>query len=287
MLEVVIALIPAVSAGIYFFGLNALKIILTSILTCGISEYLCSLLRRKPASLKNFSFLVTGILFALTLPPSLPLWIVVLGAVVCIVIGKEIFGGLGQNVFNPALVGRAFLMASFPAQLTNWVKPFDATSCATPLGLWKFQSTLTNNSVLFWGNVGGCIGETSAFALLAGGIYLIIKKTADWRIPLSYLGGVMAISGTVYTFNHAYGSCFFHLLSGGVLLGALFMATDPVTCPVTKTGRFIFGSGCAIITMVIRYVGGLPEGVMYSILFMNALSPLIERLTIPKPLGKK
>lgn len=287
MLEVILALVPAVAWGIYLFGINAVKVISASVITCALAEYISCLVRRKPLTLRDFSFLVTGVLFALTLPPTLPVWIVCLGAAVSIIIGKEIFGGLGQNIFNPALVGRAFLMASFPAHLTTWVKPFDAVSCATPLGIWKFQKAFTGINELFLGTTGGCIGETSALILLLGGLYLIIRKIADWRIPLSYLGSVTLISGILYIVNNSYGSIWFHLFSGGLLLGAFFMATDPVTCPVTRKGKFIFGTGCAIITMVIRYFGGLPEGVMYSILFMNALFPLIERFTVPKPLGKK
>ena len=204
-----------------------------------------------------------------------------------ILIGKEVYGGLGYNIFNPALVGRAFLVASFPQYLTRWISPFDAKSCATPLALWKFQHQLTNWQDLFLGNVGGCLGETSSLALIIGGMYLIIRRIADWRIPLSYIGTSAILSFLFYLKNPLNGSVAFHIFSGGLLLGAFFMATDPVTSPITSRGKIFFGIGCGILTMLIRYFGGLPEGVMYSILFMNALTPLINRVSKPLPFGRK
>ncbi len=287
MLRVVVALLPAVLAGFYFFGLRAFVVVLVSVVSCAAFEFLGCLLLKKPYSLGDFSFLVTGFLYALVLPPQIPLGVVVLGAGVSILIGKQIYGGLGKNIFNPALVGRAFLMASFPRYMTSWVRPFDAVSSATPLGLWKFQHKIVLVRDLFWGNVGGCIGETSSFVLLLGGFYLLYKRIIDWRIVFSYLGTVFFWSLFFYLKDPSWAGPLFHLFSGGLMLGAFFMATDPVTSPITKKGRFMFGIGCGLMTAVIRYFGGLPEGVMYSILFMNALTPLIERFTAPKILGAK
>ena len=286
MWAVIIALIPAMGFSVYFFRLQAVKLLVTCAFFSIASEYIFIKLRRK--NLPNEpSALLTGILLALVLPPDLPLWAAAMGAIFAVIFGKQIFGGLGYNIFNPALVGRAFLMATFPVLMTTWTAPLtlDTLTGATPLGLLKFQYLLTPISDLFWGNVAGSLGETSAFALLVGGIFLIAKRYIDWRIPLFYLGTVAIFSETAFLFNPAYGSPLFHLLAGGLMLGAFFMATDPVTTPVSRLGRIIFGVGAGVVVMVIRLWGGYPEGVMFSILLMNAITPLLDRYIKPKILG--
>ncbi len=224
------------------------------------------------------------------LPPGVPLGTAALGAVIAIALGKQIFGGLGYNIFNPALVGRAFLMASFPVLLTTWVKPFslDAVTKATPLGLMKFQGTATPLLNLFLGQTAGSLGETSAVAILLGGAFLIWKGYIDWRIPAGYAFTVFLLGEFIHLINPAkFPSPFFQVLAGGLLLGAFFMATDPVTTPVTIKGRWIFGIGSGVLLIGIRIWGGLPEGVMYSILLMNMTVPLINRYTRPKPFGTR
>ncbi len=288
MRGVIYALIPAVIASIYYFKLRAFLLIIVCIAGTILTEAMFQKLRRKTITINDGSALLTGLLLALVLPPSLPLWVGFLGAVMAIVIGKQIFGGLGQNIFNPALIGRAFLMATFPVMLTTWIKPgiFDAVSTATPLSIMKFDKNITSTLYLFLGNTGGSLGETCAIALIIGAIFLLIKKYMDWRIPLSYIGTVLILSSVLYLIKPAkYATPWFHLFAGGLMIGALFMATDPVTSPVTKKGRYIFGVGCGILVIIIRTWGGLPEGVMYSILLMNAFTPLINRYTVPVQFG--
>jgi H+/Na+-translocating ferredoxin:NAD+ oxidoreductase subunit D len=244
-------------------------------------------LRGRKAPLGDFSAALTGILLALILPPSVPWYAATLGSVFAIIFGKQIFGGLGQNIFNPALIGRAFLMAAYPTSLTSWIKPFslDAVTTATPLALRKFDQVISPLGDLFWGSVSGSLGETSAICLILGGVYLLIRKIGDWRIPVSIMGTVTLMSLIFYLINPVNGSVLFHWFSGGVLLGAFFMATDPATTPITKKGRYIFGISCGVLIMVIRYFSGLPEGTMFAIIFMNAFVPILNRYTIPKPFG--
>ena len=289
MKDVMIALAPAILAALYFFRGKALALFLVSISSCVFFEAMFRLLMKRKAAVLDFSAVVTGILFAMVVPPSLPIWAAALGCFVAIGLTKQLFGGLGVNIFNPALLGRAFLMAAFPSFMTRWSAPFtlDAITQATPLGLVKFGHNLNvDYPDLFTGNVAGSLGETSALALIIGGIYLLVKKTADWRVPAAYIGTVCVISFiTNLIAPETYAGSLFHVAAGGLLLGAVFMATDPVTSPVTKAGRWIFGIGCGVITMVIRLWGGLPEGVMYSILLMNALTPLINRSTRSRRYG--
>lgn len=288
MRTVIYALLPAVVASIYFFKLRAFLLIIVCIAGTVLSEAIFQKLRRKPVTIYDGSAILTGLLLALVLPPTLPLWAGFLGAVMAIVIGKQIFGGLGQNIFNPALIGRAFLMAAFPVMLTTWIKPgtFNAVSTATPLSLFKFDHEVTSTLSLLLGNTGGSLGETCAIALIIGGIFLIVMKAMDWRIPLTYIGSVAILSSILYLIKpEQFASPWFHLFSGGLMLGALFMATDPVTSPITKKGRYIFGIGCGVLVVIIRTWGGLPEGVMYSILLMNAFTPLINRYTVPVQFG--
>ncbi|RKY31402.1 MAG: electron transporter RnfD [Candidatus Omnitrophota bacterium] len=287
MRQVIIALIPAILASLILFREKALFLILNCSLSCLLTEEIILKIKRKPSQAKNCSAILTGILLALVLPPSTKWYAATLGSIFAIFIGKQVFGGLGQNIFNPALIGRAFLAAAYPKMMTTWINPFtlDAITRATPLALRKFDQILTPLKDLFIGTVPGSLGETSALALIIGGIYLLIRKVIDWRIPLTLLVTTVIISSIFYFLEPLNGSPLFHIFSGGFLLGAFFMATDPVTTPVTKKGRYIFGVGCGILIMVIRYFSGLPEGVMYSIIFMNALVPLINRYTIPKPFG--
>ena len=286
MWAVIIALIPAMAASIYFFRLRAIELIAVCGLASVVTEYLFLRIRGK-GSLNEPSALLTGILLALTLPPSFPLWAAVLGTIFAIIIGKQIFGGLGYNIFNPALIGRAFLVATFPVLMTSWVNPFtiDAVTTATPLGLLRFQSQSTPLMPLFLGNVSGSLGETSALALLIGGAFLLIKKHIDWRTPLAYLFTVALLSGIFYLINPLYGSPLLHLLAGGLMIGVFFMATDPVTTPLAKQGRWLFGLGAGVIVVIIRNWGGYAEGVMFSILLMNAFTPLLDRYIKPRVLG--
>lgn len=292
MWQVVVALLPCIGASVYFFGFNAVRVILVSLVSCLASEYIFLKLRKGKADLSDGSCVVTAILFALILPPSLPSWIVCVGAFFAIVFGKQVFGGLGYNIFNPALIGRAFLMAAYPTYLTTWVYPLhyrgeiDAVSVATPLGLAKFSHIIVPVKELFLGNIPGSLGETSVIAILIGGIYLLVKKIIDWRIPFTILFTIVILSGLTWILNpDKYCSPLFHLFAGGLMLGVFFMATDPVTTPITKLGRIIFGIGVGVLVFVIRNWGGLPEGVMYSILVMNGFTPLINRITKPRRFG--
>ncbi len=288
MRQVIYALMPAVIASIVFFKFYAVSLIFNCVLTAVISEEIILRIRKKKSQLNDFSAVLTGLLLALILPPSISWYAASLGTIFAIVVGKQLFGGLGFNIFNPALIGRAFLAAAYPKMLITFIEPFsvDTISAATPLALRKFNSVITPTMNLFLGNIPGSLGETSAICLIIGGLYLIIRKIADWRIPLSLILTTAAISTIFYYSNPLNGSVMFHLFSGGLLLGAFFMATDPVTTPITKKGRYIFGIGCGIVIMVIRYFSGFPEGVMYSIIFMNVFTPLLNRYTKPKRFGQ-
>ncbi len=288
MKGVIKALVPAICAALYFFKWPALGVILASVAGAMFTEWALKKIKGKKGTLGDHSAIVTGLLLAMVLPPAIPLWMSFLGGVIAISLGKEIFGGLGQNIFNPALLARAFLMAAFPVALTTWTNPgeVNAIAGATPLAAAKFEQISTSYGALFLGKVGGSLGETSAAALLIGFVYLLYKKVIDHRIPVAYMGTVALFAGVGNLFNaKVFSPPVFHLLAGGLLLGAIFMATDPVTSPVTAKGRWIFGIGCGVVSMTIRIWGGLPEGVMYSILFMNALTPLINRISRPKRFG--
>ncbi|MDP8253120.1 MAG: RnfABCDGE type electron transport complex subunit D [Candidatus Kaelpia aquatica] len=292
MWNVVIALIPVIAVSIYFFRFNALRIMAVSLVASLIAEALFLKLRRKEIDFLDGSTVITALLFALILPPSLPSWMVALGAIFAIIFGKGVFGGLGYNVFNPALIGRAFLQASYPIAMTSYSYPFgykgslDAVTAATPLGLAKFNEVYLSLRSLFWGNIPGSLGETCAFAIILGGIYLLSMRVIDYRIPLSGLLSFSFISGVFYLINPAkFSSPLFGILGGGFLIGLFFMATDPVTTPLTKRGKCIFGLGVGSLVFLIRSFSGLPEGVMYSILIMNAVTPLINRTTLSRRFG--
>lgn len=295
MWNTVLSLIPPILGALYFFGIRALWVILVSVGSAVITEALWLYLRKMPISMAwDGSQVITGILLALTLPPSIPLWMASLGSIFAIIFGKQVFGGIGQNIFNPALIGRAFLMAAFPVALTTWAVPhtgfplhFDATTGATPLALWKFSHKMTSYKALFFGNVGGSLGETSVLLILIGFIYLVIKKYIDWRESFSYVATVFIFGGIFWLINpHKYPDPLFHILSGGLMLGAVYMITDMVTSPVTPKGRVIYGIGAGILVVLIRLFGGYPEGVMYSILLMNLTRPWIDRLTIRRKFGE-
>jgi electron transport complex protein RnfD len=295
MRQVGLALAPAALFSIWAFGWRALLLIVLSMGTAVLTEYIIQKLQKKPTTIADGSAALTGLLLALTVTPQLPGWMIVIGAVVAIGLAKHIFGGLGHNPFNPALIGRAFMLASWPVAMTTWVWPanslgwagskVNAIAGATVLNLDK-MGTLNQLGLkvpylnLFIGNIAGSLGETSALLLLLGGLYLLMTKVIDWRIPVSFLGTVVVLS-LVFQKDPL-----FQILAGGVFLGAFFMATDWVTSPVTPKGRIYFGIGCGTLTMLIRIFGGYPEGVCYSILIMNAVTPLLDRMTIPKRFGE-
>lgn len=287
MLYVIISLIPSLIGSIYFFGFYVLKVVFVSIVTCLLSEILFQILMKKKIRIYDGSAIVTGILFAFVLPPRIPLWMVAIGSFLAIFLVKELFGGIGFNIFNPALTARAILLASYPVEMTSFIKPFDyridAITSATPLLIMKEKINQQLPSIwqMFIGNRPGCIGETSTILLLIGGIFLLSKKVISWHIPFSYIFTVFILS-LIFKENVLY-----QIMGGGLILGAFFMATDYVTSPITKKGKIIFGIGCGIITFLIRKWGGYPEGVCYSILFMNTLTPLINRYTLPKKFGSK
>lgn len=281
MYSVAIALLPAVAAGVYFFGWYALAIVLVSVGAAVATEVIWQKLRKQSLTVSDGSAIVTGLLLAMNLPPNAPLWMAALGSFVAILIGKQVYGGLGANPFNPALVGRVFLTASFPLLMTSWVLPagYDAIATATPLAVMQAGGEIPLSN-LFWGSVPGCLGETSAFALLLGGLYLLIKGYIDYRIVVGLFGTVTILSWIMGLNPLA------QLFSGGLMLGGLFMATDMVTSPVTPKGRWIFGIGTGILIMLIRQGAGMPEGVSFSILLMNAAVPLINRTTRPRIYGR-
>ena len=282
MYIVLLILLLPTGASIYFFGYYALKVAAVSIATAVLTEYLAKKLRRRTFVMDG-SAIITGLLLALTLPPTIPLWMVALGSFFAIAIVKEAFGGLGHNIFNPALSGRAFLQVSFPMEMTKWVLPtgFTADAITIPSPLAVDFDKLSIYWKLFIGNTTGSLGETSTLLILLGGILLIAIRVIDWRIPLAYIGTVAILSLSLGQ------DVISHLLSGGLMLGAFFMATDYVTSPLTHRGRLIFGFGAGIFTITIRLYGGLPEGVCFAILFMNALVPLIDSYVTVKPYGFK
>jgi len=296
MLDVLIALVPATLVGLYFFGLGALIVGSVSIISCVTFEYLIQrFLLKKPNSIGDLSALVTGVLLAFNLPSNLPVWMVIIGALVAIGVGKMSFGGLGNNPFNPALVGRVFLLISFPVQMTTWPEPaalsmhyLDAETAATPLSMIKNHfGELPHTVDLLLGNVGGSMGEVSSIALLLGGIYLLVRKVITWHIPVSILATVFVFTGIMHWgVNSAiYATPLLHILAGGLLLGSFFMATDYATSPMTAKGMYIYGAGIGIITVVIRIWGAYPEGISFAILIMNAFVPLINFYVKPKRFG--
>ncbi len=286
---VVLALVPCVISAVVYFGFFQLLVIATAVAFAVGTEALIQSLMKKPVTVLDGSAVITGLLLGLIVPPNFSLVFTAIGAVFSIAIGKMVFGGLGYNIFNPALVGRAFLQAAFPVAITTWTMPHfavDAVSKATPLAALKFDHVVTDTAPLVIGNVGGSLGETSAIAVLIGGIFLLVTGVANWRIPLSMIVGIVVFGGAVWLIDPAAPDPVFHLFAGGFLFSAMFMATDMVTSPVTGRGMWIYGICISLIIVLIRVYGGLPEGVMYSILFMNAFVPLINRYTRPRIFGE-
>lgn len=291
MVSVILALVPAVISAVVVFGPYQLMIIVVSIFFSMLTEFVIKKMRKQPIQLKDSSAALTGLLLALVLPPNFSLVFTALGAIVSIAIGKEVFGGLGFNIFNPALVGRAFLQAAFPVPMTTWLKPnfaVDTVTSATPLAAVKFDGFTYDIMPMFLGNVGGCIGETSTVAILVGGLVLVFMKIVNWRVPVSMILGILLFGGIFWLIDPtANPTPIFHIFAGGFMFGALFMASDWVTSPITNKGLWIFGFGISFVLIIIRVFGGLPEGVMYAILFMNMFVPLINKYTRPKLFGAK
>ena len=306
--NVVLALLPIVVFAAYSFGISVLLLVGVTVAACLLTEALSEKFVKMAGGVRDFTAAITGILLALTLPPGFPLWMAALGGIVSILVGKVVFGGIGFNVFNPALVGRAFLQAAFPVAITTWQAPlgaerfsrpftssltlpflkpsWDGLSGATPLSAFKFDGQAANISDLFVGFVPGSAGETSAILVVLCGLYLALRKMLDWRIPLSYLATVALLGAISHHFNPTrFPTAAFLVGGGGLMLGAMFMATDMVSSPVTPLGVYIFGLIIGLLTWLIRVFGGLPEGVMYAILLGNALTPLINQFTKPRVYG--
>ena len=322
MAEVLIGCAPAALFAVFFFKILAIKVLVTCIVTAVLTEYIFNAVRKKRQTAFDGSAIVAATILGLSLPPAIPFWAAMIGMVVSIAVAKMLFGGLGCNIFNPAMVGRAFLMACFGTMMTFWVMPQNvdykgikvdeagnsvvAVSQATPLKQAKQPikdsakpleelakedraTAVEANSELsnaFWGNIGGSLGETSALAWLIGGLFLLLRGTITWHTPVGVLGAAAAVSAIAWGIDSdVYASPLLHLCSGGLMMCAFFIATDPVTCPLTKKGRLIFGIGVGTLTMLIRLIGGYPEGIMYAILLMNSVTPLIDSWTVPKPYG--
>jgi len=310
MFNVVLALLPITAFAVFAFGLAGLLTLSMALASCVLTEHLICRAAGKPTTVGDWSVTITGLLYGLTLPPNLPLWMVAVGGVICVAMGKALFGGLGYNTFNPALVGRAVLQAAFPVAMTSWIPGFgagrfsslplstltlpftepeyDALTSATPLALWKFSREATDIADLALGFISGSAGETSAVLILLGGIYLIARNMMNWRIPVAIFGAVIVFSGALHLLDPArYASPLFMLFSGGLMLGAMFMATDMVGSPMTSRGCYLYGALIGLVTVVIRTWGGLPEGVMYAILLGNAVTPHLDRWTRPTVYGAR
>lgn len=292
MRDVVIALIPASVMGIYYFGIKALMLIIVSIVSSVVFEWGYEKILKKPVTISDFSAILTGLLLALNLPATASWWVPVVGSFIAIVIAKQFYGGLGQNFINPALIGRAFLVAAYPTQTTGAAfatgrMVVDASTYATPLAELKAGTAIVNADAIknaLIGNVGGTIGETCAIALIIGGIYLLVKHVISWRIPVVYIVVVFILTSLMR--GNGFLGGVYEIFCGGLMLGAIFMATDYVTSPISAKGQIIFAIGCGVLTSLIRVYGGYPEGVSYSILIMNLAVPLIDRVTRPRIFGE-
>jgi len=310
MFNVVLALLPAAAFAVYAFGLMALVTLGAAVATCLVTEQVFCRLAGRPTTLGDWSAAITGLLYGLTLPPALPLWMTVVGGVLAVGLGKSLFGGLGFNPFNPALVGRAFLQAAFPVAMTSWVPAFqpgrfgalpastatlpfsvplvDGVSTATPLALWKFDRQATEWGDMALGFIGGSTGETCAVLILLGGAYLVARNMMNWRIPAAVLATVGVLSAGLHAVDpERYASAGFMLFSGGLMLGAIFMASDMVGSPMTGRGCLVYGGLIGVLVVVIRTWGGMPEGVMYAILLGNATAPHLDRWTRPRVYGTR
>lgn len=301
MLHVILALLPVMLASVYFYGFYAVKgYVLTSLFCMGF-EFMFNKIQKRSCTLTDNSALLTGILLAMNMPAGAPWWAMMAGSFVAIVVSKQVYGGLGQNPFNPALVARIFLLIAWPAEMTAWIKPsggffFDAVSSATPLGTLKadflnhghvIHANLNTYSDQLFGNVSGCMGGDGALFVLLGGAYLMGKKIIRWQIPVSFIGTVFVFTGIIWLINPGRTiDPLLHILSGGVMLGAFFMATDYVTSPINSRAQIVFGVGCGLITVLIRVYGSYPEGVGFAILIMNAFVPLLEKYMRPVSFGE-
>ena len=289
MRDVLIALSPAAFMALHHYGLPAFFTMTTAVISAMLAEYLFQKVTGKEPTINDCSAAITGLLLAFNLPPGVPFWLPVLGSFFAIVVVKQFFGGLGANFMNPALAARAFLFASFPTHMTSWIFP-DAVSGATYLTILReypdFIPAASDYHALLFGKVGGCIGETSAAALIAGGIFLLVRGVINWRIPVSFIGS-FSLFAFIFGRNGWFsGHILFEVLAGGLLLGAFFMATDYATTPITPGGKIVMGIGCGFLTVVIRFWGGYPEGVSYAILIMNLFVPLIDKYVRPRVYGK-
>lgn len=288
MRDVIIALLPALAASVWLFGYMALAVELVCVASAVAAEYLCRIVMKRPQTVGDLSAIVTGLLLAFNLPSTIPLWQAAFGSVVAIVVAKQMFGGLGQNFVNPALVGRIVLMGSFPTEMSKWEAPFawlgkvDAVTAATPLEVMDKDPEASIELLdLLFGLRGGSLGETCVIALLLGGLYLVIRRVISPMIPLVYIGTVFVLMWLLGANAPA------HILSGGLMLGAIFMATDYATCPINRSGKFVYAIGCGLLTVLIRHYGSLPDGVSFAIVVMNILTPLIEKVVRPRPFGEK
>lgn len=301
MYGVIIALLPALAASVWFFGTGALCVLLTSIVSCIVIEFLIQkFILKVPTTISDGSAAVTGLILAFNLPSNLPIWIIIIGAVVAIGIGKMTFGGLGQNIANPAILGRVFLLVSFPVQMTSWPVPgaIDGSTGPTPLGLMKeglrsgksvseIIDKLPSNVDMLMGQMGGSLGEVAAICLLIGFAFLLIRRIITWHIPVTILATMAIFSGILNLYDpEAYATPLFHILTGGALLGAIFMATDYATSPMTPKGMIVYGIGIGLITILIRTFGAYPEGMSFAILIMNVATPLINKYCKPKRFGE-
>jgi len=310
MRNVVYALLPVCAFAVYAFGLASLLVLAVATATCIVTEHVMCRATGQASTLGDWSITITGLLYGLTLPPDLPLWMVVVGAVFAVAVGKFLFGGLGSNAFNPALVGRAFLQAAFPQAMTHWALPFapdryaalpgstltwpfaepayDAVTTATPLAQMKFDSIQAASGDLLLGLTSGSAGETCALLILSGGVYLVARRMMNWRIPASIFLAVALLTWAFSLYDPVrYPEPAFMLFAGGLMLGAVFMATDMVASPITNAGCWVYGALIGLIVVVVRFWGGMPEGVMYAILLGNAVSPHIDRLIRPRVFGTR
>jgi len=292
MYTVSITLIPALAVSVWMFGFEAVRVLLLTAVFCVAIEFIISRFSSFKVDYMDGSALLTGILLAMNLPANAPWWLILIGSLVAVGLGKLVFGGLGQNIFNPALVARVFLLISFPVEMTSWIKPgvVDGTTGATPLGILKTEGVgalaKTDLMQLAVGQIGGSLGEVSAIALLIGAAWLFYKRYITWEIPFTFLATVFVFTGIFYLVDPAqYANPIFHLLTGGMFLGVFYMATDMVTSPLTLKGKLIFGIGCGFFTALIRLFGAYPEGVSFAILFMNGFVPLLDRYFPDKKFG--
>lgn len=294
MRDVIIALLPACFAGIYFFGIRTLLVMAVTVAACVVSEFLCRKMMKREQTIQDLSAVVTGLLLALNLPSQVPIGIAVVGGAIAIFIVKQLFGGMGQNFMNPALTARAMLLISWPVAMTKWMAPrpgeifgsmVDAVSTVTPIEAMEWTSAPPSYLDMFLGNIGGCIGEISKAAILLGAIYLFVRRIIQPYIPVTFIGTVALFTWIFGGDAWFTGDVLGHVLSGGLIFGAVFMATDYTTSPLTRKGKIIFGIGAGIITSIIRLWGGYPEGVSFAILLMNVVTPLIDRYTVPRSFG--